>query len=165
MSQVLGGFGGYEVPGSMTYTNSLHAGIENGCITCHMADAYGAQAGGHTMNVAYESHGQTELLIAGCVDCHGDDIADVTHELQEEVEAMLTELHNILISMNIADSSGYLLGADGENRASSSNPAQLSADEAGCFFNFKLIEEDRSLGVHNHKYAKALLTNSIEALQ
>lgn len=161
MAQVLGGFGGFEVPGSKTYTNSQHTNIENACVACHLAEASGVETGGHVMNVAYDG----DLNEAGCVACHPDGIADETAEEQEEVHMMLEELHNLLITLQVSDSSGYLLGDDGVNRASSSNPANLTANEAGAFFNFKMIEEDRSGGVHNLKYSKALLTNSIEALQ
>ncbi|MCD4682045.1 MAG: hypothetical protein K8R86_02075 [Bacteroidales bacterium] len=165
MANLLGGFGGYEVPGSMTYTSSMHKNIEDACVTCHMADAYGQQAGGHVMNVAYEYHGGMELLEAGCdaAECHPEGIADATEEVQEEVHEMLEALHYKLIDLAVSDSAGYLLGDDG-TLASSSNPANLSADEAGAFFNFKFVEEDRSGGIHNIKYAKALLNNSLEAL-
>ena len=37
--------------------------------------------------------------------------------------------------------------------------------QARAFFNWIGLEEDRSLGVHNPKYVKALLLNSIEALK
>jgi hypothetical protein len=165
MSNLLGGFGGYEVPGSENYSNSAHTNVPNGCVSCHMADAYGRQAGGHVMNVAYDYHGSTELLEAGCISCHPDGIASETEEAQEEIHAMLEELGARLMELNIMGEDGYLLGQDGVNRASSSNPANLSADQAGAFFNYKFIEEDRSGGVHNLKYAEALLTNSLESLQ
>ncbi len=163
MAQVLGGFGGYEVPGSKTYTNSAHTNIENACIVCHMADSPGVEMGGHVMNVAFDG----SLNEAGCssTECHPDGIEDETIAEQEEVHIMLEDLHNRLITLLVSDSAGYLLGEDGVNRASSSNPANLSADYAGAFFNFKMIEEDRSGGVHNLKYSKALLTNSLEAIQ
>lgn len=162
-SQMLAGFSGYEIEGSYTYTNSPHTGIENSCVACHMAEDAGTPAyalGGHSFNVAYDG----DLNQAGCVGCHPDGIEDETEAMQEEVHGMLEELHYKLIDMMIADSSGYLLGDDGENRASSDNPANLSANEAGAFFNFKFVEEDRSAGLHNYKYARALLTNSLEAL-
>lgn len=36
---------------------------------------------------------------------------------------------------------------------------------AQAFFNWIGLEEDRSLGVHNPSYVKALLKNSIEAVE
>lgn len=160
-SNLLAGISGYEVAGSMNYTNAMHTNIENGCVTCHMADAPGIDMGGHAMNVGIDG----SINDSGCLECHPDGIDDATEALQEEIHMLLEELHNLLIAQSISDSAGYLLGDDGENRASSSNPANLTATEAGTFFNFKFIEEDRSGGVHNWKYAKALLTNSIEAIQ
>lgn len=162
-SQLLAGFSGYEIPGSVTYTNSPHTGVPDGCVTCHMANGESTPAlslGGHSFNVAYDG----DLNQEGCMECHPDGIEDETEAMQEEIHAMMESLHFKLIDLNLADSAGYLLGDDGVNRASSSNPANLTADEAGAFFNFKFIEEDRSAGVHNYKYAKALLTNSLEAI-
>jgi len=159
-SNLLGGYGGYEIAGSLTYTNSPHTTVENACVTCHMADSPGLEFGGHVMNVAYEG----ELNEEGCVSCHPDGIEDETIAEQEEVHALLEELHVMLMDLAIADSSGYLLGADGVNTASSSNPANLSANHLGAHYNFKFIEEDRSGGIHNLKYSKALLTNTLEAL-
>jgi formate-dependent nitrite reductase cytochrome c552 subunit len=156
MSQLLGGFGGYEVPGSLTYTNSPHTNVPEACVTCHLG-VYNAgdNTGGHNMGAN---------IADNCVSCHPDGIENETEEMQEEIHALLEELHYKLIDIAVADSAGYLLGEDGINRASSSNPANLEADKLGAFFNFKFIEEDRSGGVHNYKYAKALLTNSLEAL-
>jgi hypothetical protein len=37
--------------------------------------------------------------------------------------------------------------------------------QAQAFFNWVGLEEDRSLGAHNPKYVKALLANSIAALE
>jgi len=37
--------------------------------------------------------------------------------------------------------------------------------EARVAWNFALLREDRSKGIHNPDYAKALISNSIEALQ
>ena len=40
----------------------------------------------------------------------------------------------------------------------------FSADVAGALWNYMFVEEDQSHGIHNPQYAKALLTNSVEAL-
>ena len=119
MANLLGGFGGYEVAGSLTYTSSMHKNIENACVTCHMADAYGLQAGGHVMNVAYEYHGGIELLEAGCdaAECHPDGIADETEAVQEEIHELLTDLWYKLIDLGVTDSTGYLMGDNGGNAA------------------------------------------------
>ncbi|MBN1340461.1 MAG: collagen-like protein [Bacteroidales bacterium] len=160
MANLLGGFGGYEISGTYTFSDSPHTTIQDGCVACHMADAFGVELGGHVMNVGYEG----TLNESGCVSCHPDGIEDETVAMQEEIHALLDSLGAKLMDMSIMDNTGYLLGDDGVNRASSSNPANLTANEAGIFFNYKFVEEDRSGGVHNYKYARAILTNSLEAL-
>ncbi|HSG67283.1 MAG TPA: hypothetical protein VK994_01155 [Bacteroidales bacterium] len=153
-ANTIAGMGLFE-PGS-GYNNHAHSGIENACVTCHMADAYGAQAGGHTMNIAYEYHGATELNLAGCMECHSDEDALIenTEELQAEVQALLDELKVLLDAAGIT--------AEGSD---SSIPGTYSVEVAGACLNYKALVEDRSLGVHNPTYIKRVLNNSIAALQ
>lgn len=156
-AQLLGGFGGVEIPGTYSYSNSPHTNTSNGCVTCHMAEAAGSESGGHTMGMNY----------SGCTECHEETttaLTAATVAMMAEVQQWLDTLHYVLEELNIADAEGYLLGDDGVNRASSDNPAKLTADEAAAFFNYKFIEEDKSGGVHNYKYARALLNNSFDAI-
>lgn len=158
VGNIIEGIGGYEVSGSMTYENSLHTSlVENSCVDCHMAEPYGAQSGGHVMSMGYEYHGEIEYNVAGCTECHGDDpdaIVELIEETQAEIDLLLSDLRTILLEDEILDSSNYVVV-----------PIELTADQAGAVVNYKLVGEDRSGGVHNYKYAKALLTNSIESLQ
>ena len=156
MSNMLGGFGGYRVPGSLTYTNSPHTSVPDGCVTCHMG-TYNAEemVGGHNMGAN---------IADNCLACHPDGIETETEEMQAEIEGLLAQLATELANDGILNAeTGYLAGDNGGN-ASSTNPANLTANELGAFYNYKFVEEDKSGGVHNYKYAKALLTNSIEAL-
>jgi hypothetical protein len=133
-----------------------HKNIENACVKCHMADPFGAQAGGHTMNIAYDYHGATEVNHAGCISCHSDEgeLATKTEELQAEIAGLLADLKVLL------DASG--ITAEGsDNSISGTYPAEVAA---ACL-NYKAITEDRSLGVHNPTYIKRTLENSIDALQ
>ena len=45
------------------------------------------------------------------------------------------------------------------------NSVTVPLKEAQAAWNFALLREDRSKGIHNPNYAKALIANSIEALQ
>lgn len=155
MSNMLGGFSGYEVAGSLSYSNSPHTGVPDACVTCHIGVFNpSAGTGGHQMSANIANN---------CVSCHPDGIATETEEMMAEISALLEELHTALVEQGIATEAGYLAGADGTN-ASSGNPATLTANQLGAFFNFKFVEEDKSMGVHNYKYAKAMLTNSLESL-
>jgi formate-dependent nitrite reductase cytochrome c552 subunit len=155
MGNMLGGFSAYEIPGSLSYSNSPHTTVDNACVICHVG-TYNAttDAGGHNM---------TANITDNCVSCHPDNMATATEEMMTEIAGLLEELHTKLVEQGIATDDGYLAGDNGGN-ASSTNPANLSANELGAFFNYKFVEEDKSMGVHNYKYAKAMLANSLEAL-
>jgi len=43
-------------------------------------------------------------------------------------------------------------------------PMKMKEIEAGAILNYLFVEEDRSEGAHNIAYAKALIQNSIEAV-
>ena len=124
-----------------------------------MADAYGAQAGGHTFAMGYEYHGSTTLNLAGCAECHeNEDALEATIEANiMEIEGYMTQLKGLLETNGIMDTvahPGYLVV-----------PGTYANELAGAFYNYKFLEEDRSIGIHNYKYAKALLMNSIAAIQ
>lgn len=137
-------------------SNHPHKSIENACVTCHMAEPYGVQAGGHTMFMGYDYHGNTELNLVGCMTCHTDEDAllENTEEFQGEIAALLVDLKLLLDAAGIT--------ADGSD---SSIAGTYSAEVAGACLNYKAITEDRSLGIHNPTYIKKILQNSIAALQ
>ena len=151
------GVGGFDLTGSVSYVNSSHTTmITDACITCHMAEPYGAQAGGHTFNVTYLYHGSTEFNFAGCTACHTDEDALETkiEDTEAEIETLLSDVETLLDTEGVLDADGYVVTG-----------VKLHPDALRAFWNYKLIEEDRSNGAHNFKYAKALLTNSKEALE
>jgi len=148
-STMLTGIAGYgEFKGS-----NVHASIPDGCTTCHMADAYGKQAGGHTMKMEYEYHGHEVANVAGCESCHSG-IEDFDRNgLQTEVQAMLDELKALLVAEGLIDESD------------SGITGTFSSEQAGALWNYKTVLEDRSDGVHNPQFAKALLQTGIDALK
>ncbi|MFZ1730901.1 MAG: hypothetical protein WBQ23_00615 [Bacteroidota bacterium] len=150
---LLAGYGGYEVPGSATYANTAHTTmISDGCVTCHMQEAFGRQSGGHTMKMAYDYHEVLTLNVAGCQSCHsGTKDFDVNGAVTE-IEALGAQLEALLVADGLLDE------ASGASKAGT-----WSANKTGALWNYRMLfVEDRSGGVHNPKYAKALLTNSIE---
>lgn len=151
---MLAGTGGYEISGSVAYENSPHTThVTDACIVCHMADPFGNQAGGHTLNMTYEYHGYDTPLTTGCKQCHGE-LDDFDYKgAQTEIDGLLAQLKPLLIDIGIMD--------DSEDAVEGT----FTADQAGALLNYFFVLEDKSHGVHNTKYARALLTNSIEALQ
>lgn len=150
----IAGMGLFE-PGT-GYSNHPHSDIENTCVTCHMAEPYGAQAGGHTMNLTYDYHGNDVVNAAGCIACHPDeDILEAKIEVtQEEIQVLLDELKLLLDATGITEE-----GSD------SSVPGTYAPEVAGACLNYKAITEDRSLGIHNPTYITKVLVSSIELLQ
>jgi hypothetical protein len=121
--------------------------------------------GGHTFNMS-NALGQDN--VKACVNCHGNfgtdfnqkklyinsnadlDKNGVAEGLQIEVEGLLHQLALLLPpygspEINFIDST-------------------FTPDEAGALFNYKIIQEDRSFGMHNPRYIVGLLYLSIGKL-
>src|SRR5665648_329079 len=138
---LLVGTGGFEFSGSENYvsgnTSTTHAVA--GCTTCHMNEG---------------SHAFTPSIDA-CKTCHTSATDFDYHGKQAEIVELLAQLKTKL------DAHGVITAV---SSASSASPAVLPVVQARAFYNYTLIEEDRSEGVHNPKYIHALLQNTIEAL-
>jgi hypothetical protein len=136
-ANVFAGSGGYEVAGSVAYTNSAHTTVvSDACVTCHL-----------------ESH-NFEADTDACEACHAD-IEDMDYRgIQAEVGLLFDQLAEHLIEL------GVLELEDGEYHPHSG--VTVTNAQAGALLNFFMIMEEGSFGVHNAKYTKALLTNSIE---
>lgn len=153
-SSLLAGAMGFEIPGTVSWTaNNPHRNIPDGCLTCHKAAAYGKQAGGHTFAMGYEYHGNTEPNTAGCEDCHGE-LDDFDYNgWVTEYEGLMAQLRQLLIDKGMLREDNY------------AETGTFSATLVGTLWNYRYLLEDRSNGIHNPRYAKAMLQNSIEALQ
>ncbi len=155
---MLPGLTGYEVPGPMPYENSAHTLLlanagANACVACHMAGNNGTGAGGHTFNVVNESGA---INFAACSACHtvAADLNALVDDRQAQIEAKMAELRQLLIDRGLLNETTDL-----------AIPGSFEGHEAGALYNYRFVQEDQSLGVHNFKYAMALLTNAIAALQ
>ncbi len=149
VANLISGQGGFEeFPGNYPSTPHYTA-ITEGCPKCHMAEPYGSQAGGHTMNMFYEYHGDSELLTAGCEGCHSDPVSEFENA-ESILEANLDSLRTILINAGIMDSTGHAV------------PGNWPRELAGGLWNYLFVEEGH--GVHNFDYANSLLENTIQGL-
>lgn len=134
-AMLLGLAGAGEVEGSPSGHYTL---VEETCVACHMGEGYD-----HTF----------EPDVAACTACHADAEDFDINGLQTEVQAMLDELEEMLIAAGWLDEEGH--------------PAvtAIPAPEAYALWNWIYIaHEDKSLGVHNPTYTKALLEASMEAM-
>jgi 5-methylcytosine-specific restriction endonuclease McrA len=157
-SHIFNGSDGWEYPGSVPYDKSNHKGVAT-CSTCHQAETDGTEVGGHTWRIVSEDGSVTN--IAACKQCHSDATSLDINGRQTEIIGLLAQLKQKLIDAKLLNASTDL--AIAYNNAAGTG-SEWTIKQAGAFFNYKMVEEDRSNGVHNYKYVKALLTNSIEAL-
>lgn len=149
--QVFEGIGGFEI--GTGYTNSSHKTmLSNSCVDCHMATAYGNQAGGHQMGMTY---GTTTIsyLTTGCTSCHSDATALKTKitTTQAEISNLQDSLQTILVAKGHLTTSGSAVSGT------------YTHEQAGIIYNWRYVYCDHSHGVHNYPYVKTLLQNSIAA--
>jgi hypothetical protein len=151
------GSNGYEYAG-YTYEITTHReATDDGCLDCHFKATSNNIVGGHSFNMRGDARDEggefSELLnVAACEPCHGE-LDDFNYNgVQDEVTTLAEELATLL------EGAGLLAGG---------NPVVqfTSADSAGALWNYLLIEDDRSVGVHNAKYARGLLESSIQFLE
>lgn len=137
-STIFEGVGGYEVAGTTSYplTPSSHREMLS-CVQCHM----------------YETSHTWEPSLARCntAECHDGAAASFdVNNVQTDMGNLLTALEEKLKGAGILDANGGIV------------TGKYTTDQVGALYNFELISDDRSLGVHNPRYIEALLRNSIE---
>jgi hypothetical protein len=162
MANLILGKTAFELTGTAYPTSNYHS-TTDGCVTCHMSTPYGYQAGGHNMGLEYDSHGSTKMLYTGCADCHDVTTAGPSYgtlafdakiaAVHADIEDKLEELAAQLAEAGVYNASTGL-----------ANKGTFDANAVYAYINYNMIEEDRSLGVHNPAYTKVLLDNSIAAM-
>jgi nitrate reductase cytochrome c-type subunit len=170
-----GNSGAYELDGSMSYANSVHASSASvNCVSCHMASQAGSGGdmalGEHSNNIGVGSwEDDTRTINAnGCVSCHSTliDNSAATDFVSTARDANLVLLENLrvaLYDLGYLDDDDYV--ATGNVTVSSSNPLVTSPAHAAAIYNYKFLMEDQSTLIHNANYGKALIQNSLDALQ
>ena len=136
---LLEGIQGMLVAGAEAYPGVGSAAHRTGstCVSCHMGETTDGTDGLHTMIPSS----------ASCVECHSNGIPS-----DDFLASDMATLAGLLETIGIVHEDHPV-------------PGTYSILEAEAAWNYLLILEDGSKGVHNPKYAKALIKNSIEVLQ
>ena len=144
-STMLEGIMGAIIPGSTGYPGVGSAAHRTGssCISCHMGETTDGTDGGHTWKPTLNT----------CVSCHTN-MTSIPESIAGFDEDMAT-LKSLLLAL---DPSPLL---ENDRTVEGTYPA----DVAKATWNYRTILEDQSNGIHNPVYTRALLKNSIEALQ
>jgi hypothetical protein len=130
------GAGGVEGSPSKHYDQ-----VDDTCVTCHM---------GENKSHTYEPD------IAACQECHTDVENFDVNGVQTEVQAMLDELGDLLVAAGVLS----------ENTPDGHPTVTEAPENVGiALWNWIYVaHEDKSLGVHNASYTKALLQAGLDAM-
>ncbi len=130
------GVGGANVTG----TPGPHYKVTDTCVTCHLGGA------GTDANHSFVP------VVGTCVQCHSTATSlDVNGE-QTAMTKQLEEVKTALTTKGLLDKTGTIV------------PGDYATGYASALWNYLLVDEDKSLGVHNPVYAKALLDDALTNL-
>jgi hypothetical protein len=130
---------GVGAGGGVEGSPSSHATmVEDTCVTCHMGE-------GMAHNFAPN--------VATCTTCHADATNFDINGAQTEIETKLEEVKAALTAKGLLDAEGTIVVGD------------YPEAQAAALWNYLMVEEDKSMGVHNPTYANAMLDAALEALK
>jgi hypothetical protein len=152
-ANILAGFGFAEIAGSLSYPADMSATHYTGngdgdakCTGCHMTTGADLGEGGHTFMPPVE----------GCATCHTGATSFDINNAQTINQGLLNDIRDELITLGVVAGND----TDGYHPVTGTWPMV----QAQAYYNWVGLSEDRSLGVHNPAYVRALLTNTKEAL-
>jgi hypothetical protein len=130
------GIAGAGVEGS---PSPHYKNVPDTCITCHM----GGDKAVHNFTP----------VVANCTACHSDATSLDVDGVQTEVKGSLDQVQAALTAKGLLDKDG--------------NPVvgKYPEAQAQALWNWLYVSQDRSLGVHNVSYTRALLKFSLDALK
>ncbi len=173
---MLEGIMGANIAGSVGYPGVASATHRTGasCVSCHMGESTDINEGLHSWHT-------TE---ASCTVCHTNGIPSELAGFTEDM-AILKQLLSEVVGEEYAEDSegnpvfdvdgnpvgtgvpvvGLIIDFPDGSDTDRSNEGIFTTAEAQAAWNYMTLLEDQSNGTHNPAYSRALLTNSIEALQ
>jgi S-layer homology domain len=158
-------FGPHHGPQSAIFLGVAGAGTTQGsqsphytavtdtCVTCHMGPVSDSNPGADQSDERPNA-GHTFLpSVNTCKTCHSTATSFDVDGVQTKVKALLAELKTALTAKG-------LLNADGSQVAGT-----FPQKQAQAAWNYAMVMDDRSSGVHNPAYIQALLNDSIALLK
>lgn len=150
--------------------SSAHADVvEDTCVHCHMQaiDATNpafTKAGGHTFKVSWtDSADAKQELVKACQGCHGPKVTSFNFPLLDydgdgKIDGVQTEVQHLL------DQISALLPPAGQAKSSLAIDSTWTQTQLEAAYNWQMVVDDGSLGVHNMAYTVGLLKATIEHL-
>jgi len=144
--------------------------VQDTCVGCHMqaaptGDPNIYEVGDHTFNISYTPPGSStpDQLVAVCQTCHGPQITTFNFPLLDydgdgTIEGVQTEVQHLL------DDLSTLLPPSGQAKTSLSIDSTWTQPQLEAAYNWLMVNNDGSHGIHNMAYTVGLLQASIENL-
>jgi predicted CXXCH cytochrome family protein len=155
---------GYEYGDSLLSGLRSHAGVEDGCVTCHMQERVNGSS--VQSNHEFTMKDSTGDFVGVCQKCHGpitsfDDIkASYDYDGNGKVEGVETEIAGLLTRLKaklpIDDATGEPTTASKDSLLVKNRP-----DYVQGIWNYYFVKNDLSGGMHNARYAIALLQKAL----
>jgi hypothetical protein len=162
-ASVLSGNAAYAFGGALAgdHPHNTGAGAANGCVDCHMAGVpTEILAGGHTFEVV--TIGTLTVNDVGCkvTGCHssGTNMTTAVATRKATFDAAMQEIRNELRNRQWVN-----VGADSLSLVNTAH-APTAASDRGALWNYLLLEQDKSKGVHNPTYIDNILAATKTAL-
>lgn len=164
-ADMLLGHNGYQY-GDTTLTGiTTHAGLTNECATCHMPVLASTGTPKHTFSMTDTTGGLHDVVDA-CKACHGanittfDDIkAAADYDRDGKIEGVQSEITGLLALVKSKlpkDAAGEPVTMRVDSLKVKGLPKTIQD-----IYNYYFVKNDFSMGVHNTKYAVALLTKAM----
>jgi hypothetical protein len=190
---IFAGKGAFQIAGSLAYENSHHT-AQAECSTCHMAAQNGLSGGhtfyakneetGVINTNGCKTCHTNSTTLATNISSVQTEIKNLLYQLGAKLDLLGTS-GGILEKDTYGDYTGYVdiydpsSNADAKYKTTSTSsltdaqktvnnslaafPA-INNKQAAAIANFQLVIREKSLGIHNYTYTKALLTNTLAAL-
>ena len=142
-SNIIAGVGAYN---DASFESSPHKDTAS-CMDCHGSFAVGNTLGGHTLLM---TSGTTEN-VAACQPCHGTQSSFNIHGRQAEIIGKYQALKVKLAEANMLDTVNMVLFA----------PKYYKQKALAVYWNFMMVDADRSMGVHNYLYTLGILDDGL----
>ncbi|MGC1375078.1 MAG: hypothetical protein WA821_02580 [Anaerolineales bacterium] len=132
------GVGGADLTGKPA---AHYTAVKDTCVTCHLGGAGPNASHSFVPNVAT------------CVQCHADAKSLDVNGVQTTITGKLAKVVTALQAKKLLDKDGNII------------VGEYPEAQAAALWNYLLVKEDKSLGVHNADYANALLDAALAALK
>ena len=143
-----------------------HGGVKDGCVTCHMSERVNGSSVHADHEMSMEENGADK--VEACKECHGsitrfDDIRAATdYDNDGTIESAVAEVQGLLDQLKAQlpkDATGEPVTAAKDSMVVKNHPRYPTI--LGPLWNYHFVTHDMSKGIHNTKYAVALLRASL----